>query len=70
MMLNKAADPIDTKFLFCKGFCKLMDMTGGEEGAAAGIERDLIDQNVFLLNRQSLRGVDALSPMDPHEVVI
>ena len=42
MTLIEAADPIDSKFLLCKCFCKLMDVTWSEESAAGCIERDLL----------------------------
>ena len=70
VMLNKSPNPVDTKFLLCQCFCKLMDMRGGEEAAVGSIERDLIDQNVFLLYGQCSMCVDARSTINPLEVVI
>ena len=70
MTVTKAGSPIDTKFLLCKGFGKLMDVTGGEEDAVAGIKGDLINQDMFLLSEQSLTGVGARSTMDPLEVIV
>ena len=47
VMLDEPSHPIDSKFLLCKCFCKLMDVTRGEEVAASSIERDLIDLHIL-----------------------